>query len=155
LKGSRGRLTAYLIPSLLLRRVSFLRFRSWKPAWISLMNLLIWRGREKSPSVTALGARRAWGERRRVSLGLHKSGEMVGPRSVRVAIQPGEHLEEASRQHEQETRGDVRKCTSSSIVVVSANRYSSMVRWKISRSLTLIGTVMIQSAISHGFLVRK
>jgi len=60
MRGRIGRLTAYLIPSLLLRRVSFLRFKSWKPAWISLMNLLIWRGREKSPSVTALGARRAW-----------------------------------------------------------------------------------------------
>lgn len=36
-----GSLTAYLMPSLLLRRVSFLRLRSWKPAWMSLMNLLI------------------------------------------------------------------------------------------------------------------
>jgi hypothetical protein len=59
LGGALQRHTAYLIPSLRLRKASFLRLRSWKPAWTSLMNLLIWSGRVKSPRVTALGARRA------------------------------------------------------------------------------------------------
>ena len=38
-------LTRYLMPSLRLRRESFLRLRIWKPACTSLMNWLICRGR--------------------------------------------------------------------------------------------------------------
>jgi len=37
--------TRYLMPSLRFRSVSFLRLSIWKPAWISLMNWLIWSGR--------------------------------------------------------------------------------------------------------------
>jgi len=42
----------------------------------------------------------------------------------------------------EETRGPVRVHTSSSISEMSARRYSSMVRWKASRSLRFTGTVV-------------
>jgi len=91
----------------------------------------------------SVGCEASLEERRRVSWELHNSGEMVGSGPGRIEVQPREHLEEASGQHNMKNIWDLRKRTSSSIVVVKAKRYSSIVRWKISRSLTLIGTVMI------------
>lgn len=81
-------LTSYLTASARLRRISFLRFSSWKPANRSLLKALMVSGSSKSPWVTALVARRA----------------------------------------------------SSEVRSVRERRYSSMVRWKASRSLRLVGT---------------
>jgi hypothetical protein len=90
-------------------------------------------------------------ERRSVSWELHNSCEKVGPGSEMILFHPGEHLEDSSGEYEQATRMGTRKCTNSSIVLVSAKRYSSIVRWKMSRSLILIGTAMIRQLFAMTF----